>query len=366
MADSVQITPPADAFAKSVATPRTPSNKNTANNGDNITSGGVRVRDDDQLSPPFLEQHKKHKKNNNGQQNKIQTHGGTSAPKNTEDSMSTAKVMKLMGEIRAKLHGQEENNRDIKTLIAQNAEYGRTEREKLSKRINEAEIVAGQLVFRVNAVENVSARTEDRFDAIEDRLERMKRDRDLTFIGVPNEVMNKNADLFDVVLRMAIAVGYGGMKLNNIEFVRRAAKLRNGGQMLIARMETKCVRDQFFTCYMKNQSLNTTCFDYEVAERIFVGDNLTYRNSQVRKLAVHLKKKGLVRQMVVRDGMVFVSLHTDPEFKRWPISSVEELNKLVAERGGQPVSGPQRHMQRGPVNDRLMPPRSAAEKMDDA
>lgn len=185
----------------------------------------------------------------------------------------------------------------------------------------------GRLALRVNATE---VKTNKLADDTEDRFERLKRERDITITGVPRSYLGDGANIIGIVKKIAAAVGWNEMRMvEDVEFARKSFETRDGSFMLHVRFATKRARDAMFNGYMRTKNLDTSCLGAGATQRIFVSDNLTKRNAAVRKRALALKKTKDIRQMYIRDGLVSVSLHKDEEGKKHPVSTVDELERLV-------------------------------------
>lgn len=254
-----------------------------------------------------------------------------------------ATIMNMWNDIRAKLDNQAERANDIATEakadraeLAVKIDASKRECKRLDTRITAAVADTERLDTRVESIEASTAKMED---DIEDHFERLRRERDVTLIGVPRDEAGHNVNLTNTVLTIAAAIGACEIKSHNIEFVRKASDMKNGSGLLITRFDTKRSRDYFYNSYMADpEMLSAACFGYdlEAAERIYVSDNLTHRNAEIRKRAVYLKKRQQLKIVSIREGLVHVTLNADPERMRRPIKSVFELEHLAKSDGTAP------------------------------
>lgn len=62
----------------------------------------------------------------------------------------------------------------------------------------------------------------------------------------------------------------------------------------------------FMNAYLKNHSLSTDNIGFDTSSRIYVNDALSKRNSIIFAKALALKKRGLLRSVATKSGLVFV------------------------------------------------------------
>lgn len=158
----------------------------------------------------------------------------------------------------------------------------------------------------------------------DDKLERFKRQNDVIIRGIPLLGKEKRVELLEMLKLI-------GAKINcqlsdrDIEAVRVLSGRGDHPQRsLMARFSTVTIRHDFFHNYLAVPGgLRASCFGRSHSERIYISDNLTPLNQNIRNKAAALVRDGRLESQVTRDGLIFAKRASDPG--RRPIYSVEEL-----------------------------------------
>lgn len=176
----------------------------------------------------------------------------------------------------------------------------------------------------------LSARQDGNAAAISDtadNVERLRRCNDIIVRGVPMGAQAGEAELRAVIARIAELLQCSLVD-RDVVFANRLSRAE--GCQILVRFATPAVRRDFI---MRNAAvkggLTTTMLspDCPKSERIYISDNLTNRNSIIRKRAAALKQQGRIWSHTIRDGLVHVICTQDG--RRRPVKSVGELNALV-------------------------------------
>lgn len=168
-----------------------------------------------------------------------------------------------------------------------------------------------------------------------DAIERMKRTNDLVVRGVPLVGRHNEYALREIIGKIADTIKCQ-LATRDMVFVHQVVS-RHGERhenIIVIRFSTAAVRRDFLSQYLQmNGGLTTQCLGYAAAERIFISDNLTFRNAAIRKKAAALKSQGQICSHTIRDGLVCVVVR--PDDRRIAVHSLAELSNLVNENEWQ-------------------------------
>lgn len=163
---------------------------------------------------------------------------------------------------------------------------------------------------------------------VDDRVDRLERQADVTIRGVPLTGREDYSDLREIVVKLGAAI-HCELTDRDIVHAYRTRPRDNRGAIIMVRFGSVGVRTHFFKCYMVNKCIDSSCLGLQAGTNIYVSDNLTKNNLLVRTRAVQLKNDGLIAFHTVRDGIVNVTLVNEDRRNKHPVRSVEELDALV-------------------------------------
>lgn len=151
--------------------------------------------------------------------------------------------------------------------------------------------------------------------ALGDKLGEVNNAKELIVTGIPYHV---DEDLNVIYRRIAKHLGYNDAEVPLVELVR-LAKPKSSPPLhspIVCRFAHRGSRHKFFHNYLANLSLCLADIGYPSKDdgdggninRIFINENLSNRARNIRKIAIKMKKAGLVQKVLVRDGVIFVKL----------------------------------------------------------
>lgn len=165
-------------------------------------------------------------------------------------------------------------------------------------------------------------------ESMEERFEREARKRDLVIRGIPLNQHTSISETREMVRKLADSLQVE-MSNRDILFVHKVLLGQDQG-MLVVRFRDEAVRREFMVAFFTNGNVSTKLLGFEVDSRIFVGDNLTRKNSAIRKMASELRVDGKISAHGVRDGLIYVVLVGEEQ--RRIVKSIEELADLIANK----------------------------------
>lgn len=156
---------------------------------------------------------------------------------------------------------------------------------------------------------------------------------DLVLRGVPLNGSERRDDLERIVARIADFIGLKhSLDIESVRVFSGSANDNGRRQKhLFVRFATVHLRKVFFDLYLKvADKVNTRCLGLETDQRVYISDNLTNRNSVIRRRAKEHVDEGRLQKYSVRDGLVYVQLIGDDA--KHPAMSERELDDLIAGR----------------------------------
>lgn len=190
----------------------------------------------------------------------------------------------------------------------------------MESRLSKAEEVAK------NAIE-VATRSEDRNARLEDKFERFVRCTELVMSGVPIPEEVTEDYLIDLVSRIAKATRFGMIRRDMLERVYVIPRT----DLIVVKFANQRLKREFFHKYIILQpALRLSALDIKYADdnRIFLADNLTHKNAEIRRRAAGMKKDGLIHSHTIKNGLVSIQVRSGD--RRRPIMSLDELDEVTA------------------------------------
>lgn len=169
----------------------------------------------------------------------------------------------------------------------------------------------------------------------EEELNRKGRNKEIILRGVQLNGGESVAELEEVIIKLGkiIAVALTSQDIEVIHAIKGKVNNSQKVKMLVVRFTTLKMRRSFFHFYMKKQAIFTTkALGFPFDERIYVTDNLTPKNAEIRKEAALMKKNKHIFNYSVHMGEVFVAMEEGQRQLR--MSSVSELRDEVAKGNG--------------------------------
>lgn len=202
---------------------------------------------------------------------------------------------------------------DIKTRI-----------DELTSKIN---TINDNLNSHIVALEIKSTAHEKKLNSIDDRFLRLERQNDIVIRNVP---LLENENVSDVFNQICGKIGFNSlcginplvfrMRAKNMdkdtassnEYIRK--RLRSASNLsikpppIIVKFAVLWEKHSFMKAYFSYAKLSLLDIGYQIATRIYIGDNLTKQNYIILSEAVKLRKKQILSSVFSRNGQIFVSL----------------------------------------------------------
>ena len=218
---------------------------------------------------------------------------------NSDDTVTNSAILDAINKLSL-------TTEDIKSSVSNLQSEVRSINQKLSSRIDKTEKCIGNHSVLIN---------KNRYD-----IERIRCSKEIVIMGVPELENEKISDIF---IKICAAVGY--VDQTPVVFIRRIKgrlpKQQNEPFSSVStskkspdiRMSPILVefsfhgeRKQFMLRYFKCDNLNLSCLGFSSTNRIFVNENLTKHDMEIKRKALTLKKTGKVHSVFILDGRVFV------------------------------------------------------------
>lgn len=167
---------------------------------------------------------------------------------------------------------------------------------------------------------------------IEDKLERMRRMNDVVISGLLLVGNERSPFLLGIVKKIADKINCPLVR-RDIEHVRILSNRSNPDsteRLLLVRFSMISIRREFFMKYISvSDELRGSCIGRRDNDRIYIMDNLTGKNSEIRRKAAAMVRDGVLESYTVRDGLVFIK--RSAKSSRTPIFQTEQLQSLFAD-----------------------------------
>lgn len=164
---------------------------------------------------------------------------------------------------------------------------------------------------------------------LDDKVERLKRMNDVVVRGILLIGNERFLELNEIVKKIAkfISCPISSRDIEQLRILSNRSSTDRTQRLLLIRFSTAAVRREFFMKYLTvDGGLRGSCIGRQTNERIFISDNLTSRNSVIRRQAAGMVRDGRLESYSVRDGLVYVKCHGNPS--RLPILSSDQLDSL--------------------------------------
>lgn len=134
---------------------------------------------------------------------------------------------------------------------------------------------------------------------------RIEKYQDLIISGVP---YSPTEDLKVIFNGIAVKLAYKETNLPMVDLKRLAKQPIAAGSMppILCQFAIRNERNTFYSKYLNQRDLNLEHVGFNNRNRIFINENLTHEDRQIRSAAIKMKKEGRIQQVYSRDGVVFV------------------------------------------------------------
>lgn len=140
---------------------------------------------------------------------------------------------------------------------------------------------------------------------------RVEKYQDLLITGVP---YSSSEDLKTVFRGIATKLAYDQTDVPMVD-LKRLAKLpiaSGSTPPILCQFAIRNERNTFYARYLNQRDLNLEHVGFNNKNRIFINENLTREDREIRTAAIKLKKEGRIQQVFSRDGVVHVKPRGGP------------------------------------------------------
>lgn len=222
----------------------------------------------------------------------------------------TAEMSKLDSKRKEIVHGSspsnEISNNELARLITN---QGKTMQDQVNKLGNDlrAEFSKGMDEIKADLVEvnsKLCCMRRDVFDNA-NAIARSNLSNDLIISGVP---FTENEDLLHYFRCWCKTMGYADGNVPYVDIRRLSRTPLNAGNIyfILVQFAITNQRNDFFSCYLRNQSLNLNQIGFQTYKRVYVNENLTPTARKIKSKAIELRKAGKLAKVFSRAGEIFV------------------------------------------------------------
>lgn len=177
-----------------------------------------------------------------------------------------------------------------------------------------------------------------RLDNNDDDMQRIQLSQDVRLVGFAVE---DNEDLVGIFRNLANHIGYSAGDNIGLPLIERITrKNRATGQImptptLLIHFNSLRQKQIFYSLYLNKMPLNPTDLGLSSDNRIFIGENLTWRNAQLFKSAQIHRKNGKIAQTFTENGIVKIRFVKGKNEQTYTIRNQTELEEIVASQCAQ-------------------------------
>lgn len=137
------------------------------------------------------------------------------------------------------------------------------------------------------------------------RLDHLERANDLIISGVP---YTSNEDLKQTFFTLAERLSFQRSDVPIVDLKRLAKMPIASGATppIVCQFAFYNARNEFYQRYLKTRNLSLRHLGFESDQRIYLNENLTQQARAIRTEAIKLKKRGSVKKVFTRHGVIFV------------------------------------------------------------
>lgn len=157
-------------------------------------------------------------------------------------------------------------------------------------------------------------------------VDRIATTNELIISGIP---FTTDENVVQIFLNIAVALAYDQSSLPNV-YLKRLSKLPikvGSSPPLLCQFALRGVRDEFYGRYLRQRSLNLRHIGFDNANRVYINENLTQQDREIRSQAIKLKNQGRIQQVYTRNGVVHVRVEDGDEVV--PVYTLDQLFESV-------------------------------------
>lgn len=163
-----------------------------------------------------------------------------------------------------------------------------------------------EVACELGTVNTTLANQNIRIENTEDDIDRLKRINDLRLTGI---LPTENENLFQIVERFAIAIGYSSFGQIAVSFERIPVRDRITGQLTHSNtimLHFAILRDKqiFYSHYLYKAPINAETLNIPNNGKVILCENLTIKNRKIFGAAQRLRREKKIAQVFTEDGIV--------------------------------------------------------------
>lgn len=185
----------------------------------------------------------------------------------------------------------------------------------LENRINGLEMQLAQLkndcASRIDVFSEAVVEVRADLNLTNNWIGRIEKYQDLIITGVP---YTATEDLKVVYRKIATKLAFKKDEVPMVDLKRLAKTPISTGSTppILCQFALRNERNTFYSKYLNQRDLNLEHIGFDNKNRIFINENLTAEDREIRTAAIKLKKEGRIQQVYSRDGVVHVKSRGGP------------------------------------------------------
>lgn len=155
---------------------------------------------------------------------------------------------------------------------------------------------------------------------------RVEKYQDLIITGVP---YSPTENLKTVFRDIAAKLAYDPLDVPMVDLKRLAKPPIAAGSAppILCQFAIRNERNAFYSKYLSLRNLNLEHIGFNNKNRIFINENLTPQDREIRTAAIKLKKEGRIQQVFSRDGVVHVKSRGGPAEACYTVEHLRSCSK---------------------------------------
>lgn len=153
-------------------------------------------------------------------------------------------------------------------------------------------------------------------------VNRLTTTNELIISGVP---YTSDENLTLIFQNISVALASTPSNVPNVYLKRLSKNPINIGSSppILCQFALRGVRDEFYGRYLRQRSLNLRHIGFNNDNRVYINENLTMNDREIRTQAIKLKHQGRIQQVFTRNGVVYARMKNGDEAE--PFYSLEQL-----------------------------------------
>lgn len=179
----------------------------------------------------------------------------------------------------------------------------------------------------INKIAGVVSDMQSDLDRTKRSVARLESSHELIVSGIP---FTNDEDLLIIFQNIATTLAYTASTMPMVH-VKRLSKLPisvGSTPPLLIQFALRNIRDEFYGRYLRERSLTLRHIGFSNDNRVYMNENLSQADREIRSQAVKLKRQGRIHQVYTRNGTVYVRIKRTQDDAE-PLHSLEQLFSYV-------------------------------------